>query len=95
MVKKLEENPITNQNINNNHNNINIDVKVERPKTIRKAKPKEKPKPNWVIKAIVLGVIGLTISLLGYYLKGGKSDGKHNPAVIENGSPAIKGEKVN
>ena len=92
MAKKAEEKPVTNSNINNNNNHINIDVKVEHPKPVRKYTPKKKPEPNWIFKAAIIALIGFIFSLLLYYLTNHKS-ADYNPAVIENGSPAIKGEK--
>lgn len=85
--KKVENpNAISNVNTNNNHVNVNL----EHPKT----NPTEK-KPNWVVKTIVVGLIGLAISLLGYYIKNHyATDGKNSPPTIENGAPAIKGTKT-
>ena len=74
---------------------MNVNVKVEQQKAPKKPKAPEKKKPNWIVKAIVLGLIALAISLLGFYLKG-EPDGKINKgAFIENGEAAISGEKVN
>ncbi|TND10180.1 MAG: hypothetical protein FD123_428 [Bacteroidetes bacterium] len=70
-TKKKEETPVTNSNINtnNNTNNINLNVKVEQPKPDRRSPSPPKKKPNWVVKTIVIGIIGLVLSLLGVYLK--------------------------
>lgn len=69
-TKKKDETPVTNSNVNtnNNTNNVNVNVKLEQPKPRRAPQPKKK-QTNWVTKAIVLGVIGLVLSILGYYLK--------------------------
>jgi hypothetical protein len=65
MAAKTKTEPPTFTNKNNNTNNVNVNVKLVHPKTNAPAKAK----PNWVVKAIVIGLIGLAISLLGYYFQ--------------------------
>jgi hypothetical protein len=85
-TKKKEEVPITNSNINNNTNNVNVNVHVPKPRASRKTPAKKQAKPNWVLKAIVIGLIGLAIAFLGK-LTGVFGGGKGSPAVIENRTP--------
>lgn len=86
--KKKVETPPAVSNINNNTNNVHVDVKLEHPK------PLPPKKPNWIVKAMVVGAIGLALSLLGYFIKK-HFDGDHGkPAVIENGVAPISGTKV-
>jgi hypothetical protein len=73
-VKKKEETP-ANSNINTN----NINIKIEQPKASRKITSPKKDKPNWIVKAIVIGVIGLALSLIGYYLKKTMEGGHGKP----------------
>jgi hypothetical protein len=78
--KKQPEIPVVNTNQNTNTNTINVNVKVDH------AKPKSRPivskrKPNWVIRAVVIGIVGLLLSLTGYYIK---SAWKYTPPGIEN-----------
>ncbi|MDP2386163.1 MAG: hypothetical protein Q8M29_07315 [Bacteroidota bacterium] len=80
-TKKESEATPVNSNVNNNTNNINLNVKVEHPKVPRKPKVVEKKKPNWVVKALVVGIIGLVASLITYYVTNDKNN--HKPAIIE------------
>lgn len=94
MATKKETIP-TNVNTNNNTNNTNVNVKVDlqKPKrTPAKKKEAEKEKPNWLLKAITIALIGFALSLIAYYIQDNNSN-THNPPVIENGAPAISGEK--
>lgn len=69
-TKKKEEVPISNSNINTSNNTINLNVNVEKPKSSRKKKAvKEESKPNWIIKAVVVGLIGLILPFLWNYIK--------------------------
>jgi hypothetical protein len=62
-------------NVNNNTNIVNVHVsRTQKPRT-RKMK-----KPNWIVKAIVLAVIGLAASIIIIYVK-------HSTAA--NGKPAF------
>lgn len=63
-TKSTKDNPVITNN-NKNVNTVKVNVQVEHPKI----NVPVKVKPNWIIKAIVIGLIGLAISLLGYYLK--------------------------
>jgi hypothetical protein len=81
---------VTNQNVNNNTNNIHLNLKVEQAKAPRKTAPPKKAKPNWVVRAIVIGIIGLTLSLIGFYIKKTKD---HKPHSIENGAQPILRDK--
>lgn len=77
----------TNNNVNNN--NVNVEVNVAHP---RKSTTKKKAKPNWLIKAIVVAVIGLICSVILIYVKNSTvSNGK--PAYIQGGTAPISGEK--
>ncbi len=89
MATKKESIP-TNVNNNTNNNSVNVKVDVYTPKRVS-AKKKEKEKPNWLLKALVVALIGFVLSIITYYIK--TKNGSHNPAVIENGAPAIDGVK--
>lgn len=80
-----------NSNINRNNNNVNVKVDLHHPK---KSITKKKTKPNWLLRAIVIAIIGFVLSLIAYYIKTSMNE-NHDPAVIENGTSAINGEKVN
>ena len=88
-TKKQADIPATNHNVNTNNNTNHINVKVEYPK--KRAPSKKKDKPNWILKAVVVGVVGLVLSLVGYYVKK-QIDEKEKPAVHY---PAVSGEHVN
>jgi hypothetical protein len=90
----INNNINTNNNTNNNVNNNHVSVHVELSDPKSNIREKQEHKPNWVVKAIVLALIGLAVSIIGYYATN-QSNQKHKPAVIENGAPAITGEKVN
>lgn len=94
-VKKKDETPVTNSNINtnNNTNNVNVNVKVEHPKAPRRTNPPKKSKPNWVLRAFVIGLIGLALSLVGYYVKRAYDGGNGQPPSVHNGAPSISGTK--
>lgn len=82
MAKKEE--PVGVNNVNNNTNNVNVNVHIP-PK---KRTYNKKKKPNWIVKAVVLGIIGLVVAVMTYYLTNGNSAGK--PAIIENNTPTIQ-----
>jgi hypothetical protein len=96
-TKKKEDLPVTNSNINtnNNTNHVNVNVKLEQPKKTTKSNIQAKSKPNWVVKTIVVGLIGVLLSILGIYLKNRLSDASGRPAEIENGMQPISGNKAN
>jgi LPS O-antigen subunit length determinant protein (WzzB/FepE family) len=80
MVKKdTPTNVNTNNNVNNN--NVNVNVNVQQPKT---TEPKKTSEPNWIIKAIVVAVIGAIVSAGAYYIKNGFGATKNNTNVIES-----------
>jgi hypothetical protein len=88
--KKQPEN--SNVNTNKNTNNVSVNVNVMHPKS----RTPTIQKPNWVVKAIVLGVIGLVLSFAGYYAK--NHWGKYvPPPTLENNknSKPIEGVKQN
>ncbi len=88
-AKNKVETPATASNVNNNNNvnNINVNVKLDHPKTYSSSKGNDKP--NWIKKAIVLGVITLTLSLIGYFIKQYHEDGnsKSNPTMQLKNAP--------
>ncbi len=87
--RKKTGNPNAISNVNTNNNNVHVNVNLEHPKT-NSAK-----KPNWIVKTIVVGIIGMALSLLGYYLKKYYDSGqKNSPPTIQNGTPAITGKKT-
>jgi len=74
----------TASNVNNNTNIVNVHL----PKRTRSVSKKEK-KPHWLLKAIVIGMIGLIVSLILLYLEESRStNGK--PAYIQGGTPPIQ-----
>lgn len=77
---KKEKGSGNNTNINNNTNNVNVYT--------------HPAKSNWGTKAIVIVIILVALFFGGYYIKIHYSSSKGKPAVIENGSPAIPGERV-
>lgn len=95
-TKKTEEiNNTPSSNSNVNTNNINVNVKVERPRTSpSKTSKKQKEQPNWVLKAIVIGAIGLAVSLIGYYFKNQMTK-EHKPPIIENGTTSVQRDNNN
>lgn len=84
-IKKKQETPFSNINTNNNINNINVNVKVPR----SRKQVSKKSKPNWILKAIIVGIIGLVISFLTYYINNSFNKDKHKPAIIENGTDGV------
>lgn len=85
-MKPQTKEKVTNSNVNTNNNNIKVDVKVEHPK---KRAYNRKKKPNWILKAIVLALIGLAITLILNYIMSDKG-GEGKPAVIEDRSTQIQ-----
>lgn len=83
--KKEEEKPFTVSNVNNNTNNVN--VKVEYPKQRRRPPAPKQTKPNWVKKAIVIGIISLTLSLIGYFIKQHFDEQTGEAPIIHNSNP--------
>jgi hypothetical protein len=56
------------KNINTNTNNVNVKVDVKQPRA-KRDNPKKSHKPNWLTRAIVIGIITLAVSVGAYYLK--------------------------
>ena len=79
--KKVEE-PAAFSNVNNNTNNNNIHVNVKVPRAPRKTIKKQEKKPHWIVKAVVVAIVGLVISGLGYIVKVTVFPGKNKPPVI-------------
>lgn len=75
----------TSANIKTAGNNNNVHVHIEHPK---KNDSKEK-KPHWVVKAVVLALIGALATLLVYYMENAGNHGQptHSP------KPAILPDK--
>jgi hypothetical protein len=90
-TKTKDEVPVTNSNINTN--NINVNVNVKRPKVVRKRTPKKEEKPNWILKAIVIGIISLALPFIWSYVKDAYEGGKAKSPAIYGGTP-IQGKKV-
>ena len=59
------------KNTNNNTNNVSVKVDMKQP--VEKSSQK-KSTPNWYVRTIIGGVIGLALSLCGYYLKKNMDD---------------------
>ncbi len=91
-AKKPDQPTISDSNVNTN--NINVNVKVEKEKAKRKSASQKQTKPNWVLKTIVVGLIGLALSIIGYFVKGQFEDGGHKPDVIDGSGAPISGTKV-
>lgn len=85
-MKEQTKEKIANSNINTNNNNIKVDVKVGHPK---KRAYNKKQKPNWILKAIVVALIGLAITLALNYIMSDKG-GEGKPAVIEDRSTQVQ-----
>ena len=81
MAKK--EQPVnSNTNVNNNTNVVNVRIPLQ-----RKRAAKKEQKPNWVLKAIVVAIIGLICSIIIIYVTHSTAaNGK--PAYIQGGTPA-------
>ncbi len=91
-IKNKEEVPTINSSINTNNNTINVNI--EKPKSSRKKKAfKEESKPNWIIKAIVVGLIGLILPFLWNYIKNVLEGGFGKPPGVY--TQPIEGKKVN
>lgn len=71
-MEKKEPTPV---NINNNTNVVN--VKVQHP---RKPRAKKEKKTDWLVKAIVVGIIGLISAMIITYV---------NHSTAANGKPAF------
>ncbi len=70
-------------NVNNNTNIVNVHI----PKRTRTS-PKKEKKPHWLLKAVIIGMISLIVSLILLYVEESSSaNGK--PAYIQGGAPAI------
>jgi hypothetical protein len=82
MAKKTND-PAANANNNNNSNNVNVNVNV----SPARRSYNRKPKNNWLVKAIVGGIIALAVSVIGYYLTGKGETGK--AAFVGNGASAV------
>lgn len=94
-TKKNNDAPstISNINTNNNTNNVNVNVKLEQPKAAsQNSPPPQKTKLNWVVKTIVIGIIGLALSLLGFYIKRAYDGGTGQPSAIESNVPRISAD---
>lgn len=63
--QNVSTNRNTNTNTNTNTSNITNIINIPPHSTYSK----ENRKPNWVVRAIVLGIITLALSLAGYYIK--------------------------
>ena len=87
-TKKPAEAPATNSNVNTNTNTVN--VKVEYPKPRRTTTPKSK-KPNWVLKTTIVGIIGLVLSLIGFYIKKQIDEKEPAPSIHY---PAVSGQRT-
>jgi len=93
-TRKKDEVPTTNSNVNTNNNTINVNVNVEKPKSSRKKKAvKEESKPNWIIKAVVVGLLGLILPFFWNYIKNVLEGGHGKPAGVY--IKPIEGKKVN
>jgi uncharacterized protein HemX len=57
----------TNSNVNTNNNVNNIHIHPHKPHAKKHAEKADKL--NWLVKAIIVGIIGLGLSLIGYYVK--------------------------
>jgi hypothetical protein len=79
--KKKTDTPAT--NVNNNHNTNNITLNVEHPKP----QPITTKKPNWVVKTIIVGAIGLILSLTGYFIKAHFDEQSGDAPEIHNNKP--------
>jgi len=86
MAKKETTPTNVNTNINQNTNNITVNV----PPTVKKPRSRKAKKPNWVVKAVVLALIGLAVTLIVIYVEGGE---KGKTSHIEGGSPATMPDK--
>ena len=89
MITKKEptnSNINTNNNVNNNVNNIHVH------NAPRKSPIKKEKRPNWIVKAIVVAVIGLVCSVILIYVKNSTAaNGK--PAYIQGGAAPITRDK--
>lgn len=96
--KKGEESANSNVNKNTNiNNNINYhthNISVKVPKT-KKDTSAKKTKPNWILKAVVVGLITLAVSIIAYYVNTYSFATNHEPSVKENSHPSIKGQRAN
>lgn len=84
-VKKKEEPPFTVSNVNNNTNNVN--VKVELPKRPRKAPAPKQKKPNWLKRAIIIGLISLGVTLIAYFVQAHYDDQRGDAPSVHNNTP--------
>lgn len=83
-----KEEKVGNSNINTNNitNNIKVDVKAP-----KRAYTKRKTNSNWLVKAIIGGVITIIVALIIYY--NSDSNQTHKPPGADNNSNAISGIK--
>lgn len=83
-----------NNNVNSNTNNVNVKVNIEHPKEKINQKSSE---PNWYKRTIISGVIGLILSLCGYYIKKNMNEETNdNPTEVTRSSTLpIQGQKQN
>ena len=83
MTKKKNDS----QNSNINTNNINVNVNVE-----PSSQSAKEEKPNWFIRAIIVGIIGTTLSIGGFYIK--KANEKNKMPIIESSTSGVIGNKA-
>jgi hypothetical protein len=96
-VKKSTSVPVNN-NINNNTNNVNLKVNITQPKErTEKKSVKKTNEPDWYKRTIIGGIIGLILSLCGYYIKKGMDEksGINEGQVIQSTIQPIEGQKQN
>jgi len=79
--RKKTEPQVSVSNVNNNTNHIKVDLKL--PKS-RKPKSKKQEKPNWILKAVLLTLIGAGGTILVYFMTQDSDHQNNKPAVIEN-----------
>ncbi len=87
MATKKKNDPLPFSNINTN--NINVNVNVDPPKSAKE------DKPNWVVRALVLGLISLLVSIASAIYINSNNEEKNNLLIKEDNVPSIPANKAN